>query len=142
MHCHTIGNKLTESCCHSCYHAQTRMSLWLNICITCSITHSDTLSKLSLLLPSHTIAALPMPNHCYYRRHRQYLERSLQLLGERFSRDVASHRDDNLRVMQDNMLLIKEINEQRDKNRSVKRALQAQVCNAYKLINTSAVKSC
>eukprot|EP00953_Heterococcus_sp_UTEX-ZZ885_P025974 14079-Heterococcus_DN1.PRE.2 len=73
-------------------------------------------------------AAAPfmMINCCFYRRHRQYLERSLQLLGERFSRDVASHRDDNLRVMQDNMLLIKEINEQRDKNRSVKRALQAQ----------------
>jgi hypothetical protein len=75
-----------------------------------------------------TTAAPFVTNCCYYRRHRQYLERSLQLLGERFSRDVASHRDDNLRVMQDNMLLIKEINEQRDKNRSVKRALQAQVC--------------
>jgi cilia- and flagella-associated protein 57 len=75
-----------------------------------------------------------MLTNCYYRRHRQYLERSLQLLGERFSRDVASHRDDNLRVMQDNMLLIKEINEQRDKNRSVKRALQTQVCKKCLMI--------
>ena len=62
-----------------------------------------------------------------YHRHREYLERSLLALKDQFSGDVAVHRAENMRVMQDNMALIREINKQREDNKALKQAVQAQL---------------
>ena len=56
-----------------------------------------------------------------YHRHREYLERSLLALKDQFSGDVAVHRAENMRVMQDNMALIREINKQREDNKAPSR---------------------
>jgi hypothetical protein len=48
-----------------------------------------------------------------YQRQREYLEKSVDQLKGKFARDVKLHKTDNLKIMQENMTLIKEINELR-----------------------------
>ena len=55
--------------------------------------------------------------HNEYERQRAYLEQSVHALKQRLSRDMAMHKSDNMRVMQENMGLIKEINELREQMR-------------------------
>ena len=45
-----------------------------------------------------------------YARQQEYLEKSVEALKRRLTRDSGLHRADNLRVMQANMALVKEIN--------------------------------
>ncbi|CAM9492887.1 unnamed protein product [Chrysoparadoxa australica] len=69
--------------------------------------------------------------------HKEYLERRMLLLREKFLRDVGSHRMDNLGIMQDNMMLIREINMQREGNKACKRQLQARL-NVLKRLGQTA----
>ncbi|CAB1098866.1 unnamed protein product [Ectocarpus sp. CCAP 1310/34] len=71
-----------------------------------------------------------------YHRHKEYLESSLRYLHHKFVADVGGHRTENIKVMQDNMLLIKEINTQRAHNKAAKRVLESQV-NMLKRFGTS-----
>ncbi|KAG8437071.1 hypothetical protein GDO86_007954 [Hymenochirus boettgeri] len=48
-----------------------------------------------------------------YARQREHLERSLSALQKKLLKDKEIHRSDNVRVMQENVTLIKEINELR-----------------------------
>ena len=48
-----------------------------------------------------------------YARQRDYLERGVDVLKRKLARDSELHRSDNLRIMQENVALIKEINELR-----------------------------
>lgn len=48
-----------------------------------------------------------------YKRQRQYLDRSVGVLKRKLSRDMKARRNDNMRVMQENVALIKEINRMR-----------------------------
>lgn len=48
-----------------------------------------------------------------YKRQRQYLERSVDVLKRKLNRDMKARRNDNMRVMQENVALIKEINKMR-----------------------------
>ncbi|CAM9657374.1 unnamed protein product [Scytosiphon promiscuus] len=68
---------------------------------------------------------------------REYLDSSLRYLHNKFVTDVDGHRTENIKVMQDNMLLIKEINMQRGHNKVTKRVLEAQV-NMLKRFGASA----
>lgn len=59
-----------------------------------------------------------------YHRHKDYLERTFTTLKEKFAMDVEAHSAENMRVMHDNMSLIREINKQREANRGTKGVLQ------------------
>jgi cilia- and flagella-associated protein 57 len=48
-----------------------------------------------------------------YQRQRDYLEKTVQSLKHKLDKDAQLHRADNLRIMQENVALIKEINELR-----------------------------
>lgn len=48
-----------------------------------------------------------------YKRQRQYLERSVDVLKRKSGRDMKARKQDNMRVMQENVALIKEINKLR-----------------------------
>jgi hypothetical protein len=48
-----------------------------------------------------------------YKRQRTYLENSVEVLKKKLSRDVRGRKNDNMRVMQENVALIKEINQMR-----------------------------
>lgn len=48
-----------------------------------------------------------------YSRQQEYLEKSVEALKRRLTRDSGLHRADNLRVMQANMAMVKEINKLR-----------------------------
>jgi chromosome segregation ATPase len=48
-----------------------------------------------------------------YKRQRQYLERSVDVLKRKLGRDMKARKSDNMRVMQENVALIKEINKMR-----------------------------
>lgn len=48
-----------------------------------------------------------------YKRQRQYLERSVDVLKKKLTRDMKARKNDNMRVMQENVALIKEINKMR-----------------------------
>lgn len=48
-----------------------------------------------------------------YKRQRQYLERSVDVLKRKLTRDMKARKNDNMRVMQENVALIKEINKMR-----------------------------
>eukprot|EP00217_Crustomastix_stigmatica_P010708 CAMPEP_0183813298 /NCGR_PEP_ID=MMETSP0803_2-20130417/52843_1 /TAXON_ID=195967 /ORGANISM="Crustomastix stigmata, Strain CCMP3273" /LENGTH=1181 /DNA_ID=CAMNT_0026058151 /DNA_START=28 /DNA_END=3573 /DNA_ORIENTATION=- len=62
-----------------------------------------------------------------YNRQREYLEKSVESLKRKLHKDVELHRTDNMRIMQENVTLIKEINELR---RELKALKQAQRVNA------------
>jgi uncharacterized coiled-coil DUF342 family protein len=55
-----------------------------------------------------------------YSRQQEYLEKSVEALKRRLNRDSNLHRADNLRVMQENMNLVKEINTLRPQVKSIK----------------------
>ena len=48
-----------------------------------------------------------------YTRQREYLERSVADLKRQLTRDTQLHSDENRRIMQDNVALVKEINDLR-----------------------------
>ena len=48
-----------------------------------------------------------------YKRQKAYLDRSVDVLKKKLSRDLLSRRNDNMRLMQENVALIKEINKLR-----------------------------
>ena len=76
-----------------------------------------------------------------YHRHREYLERSLLALKEQFAGDVSLHRAENMRVMQDNMALIREINKQREDNKALKQAVQAQLATQQRRTMKAAARA-
>eukprot|EP00240_Pyramimonas_obovata_P000064 CAMPEP_0118921440 /NCGR_PEP_ID=MMETSP1169-20130426/720_1 /TAXON_ID=36882 /ORGANISM="Pyramimonas obovata, Strain CCMP722" /LENGTH=1196 /DNA_ID=CAMNT_0006862159 /DNA_START=210 /DNA_END=3800 /DNA_ORIENTATION=+ len=55
-----------------------------------------------------------------YNRQREYLEKSVESLKRKLHKDMESHRQDNMRIMQENVTLIKEINELRREVRQAK----------------------
>ena len=55
-----------------------------------------------------------------YQRQQEYLEKSVEALKRRLGRDSSLHRADNLRVMQANMSLVKEINALRPEVRRIR----------------------
>jgi len=48
-----------------------------------------------------------------YKRQRQYLERSVEVLKRNLANDSKARKNDNMRIMQENVVLIKEINKMR-----------------------------
>ena len=48
-----------------------------------------------------------------YSRQREYLERTVASLRNKVNKDQQLHRSDNVRIMQENVALIKEINQLR-----------------------------
>ena len=58
-----------------------------------------------------------------YQRQREYLERTIESLKHKLHKDMESHKSDNMRIMQENVSLIKEINELR---REIKQERQAK----------------
>jgi len=68
-----------------------------------------------------------------YHRHKDYLERTFTTLKEKFAMDVDSHSAENMRVMHDNMSLIREINKQREANRGTKGVLQTKIASLQRL---------
>ena len=48
-----------------------------------------------------------------YARQREYLERTVSSLRNKFHKDQDVHRTDNVRIMQENVTLIKDINQLR-----------------------------
>lgn len=62
----------------------------------------------------------------YIRQH-SYLERTAVSLKKQLQQEIASHRQENDRLMATNMQLIKEISREREENRKLKNALQAKL---------------
>ena len=58
-----------------------------------------------------------------YKRQKAYLDKSVDVLKKKLSRDLLSRRNDNMRLMQENVALIKEINKLR---REIKLMQQVQ----------------
>jgi cilia- and flagella-associated protein 57 len=59
-----------------------------------------------------------------YHRQRDYLEKTVHSLKGKLEKDMQLHRTDNLRIMQENVALIKEINELRREIKMLKSAAQ------------------
>eukprot|EP00951_Prasinocladus_malaysianus_P048765 scaffold662198_cov50-Prasinocladus_malaysianus.AAC.1 len=57
-----------------------------------------------------------------YNRQREYLEKTVDNLKRKLSKDMDLHRTDNMRIMQENVALIKEINELRREIKALKAA--------------------
>lgn len=55
-----------------------------------------------------------------YNRQRDYLERTVEALKSKLNKDVERHRRDNMKIMQENVALIKEINELRKELKAAK----------------------
>lgn len=64
--------------------------------------------------------------HKEYHRQRDYLEKTVQSLKNKLDKDMLLHRTDNLRAVQENVALIKEINELRRETKSLKAAAARQ----------------
>ncbi|KAJ3074808.1 Cilia- and flagella-associated protein 57 [Podochytrium sp. JEL0797] len=60
-----------------------------------------------------------------YARHREYLERTVNSLRQKVSKDQGIHRTENVQIMQENAVLIKEINSLRRDLRSVRQKEKA-----------------
>merc|ERR1711902_22827 len=60
--------------------------------------------------------------HEEFQRHRNYLERTVQGLQKKLVKDQAGFKKDSTRIMQENVALIKEINELRKEISVAKRA--------------------
>jgi len=58
--------------------------------------------------------------HKDYQRQRHYLERSVDSLNYKLAKDMRVHKKDNQRIMQENIALIKEINELRREIKNMK----------------------
>ena len=79
-----------------------------------------------------------------YNRQREYLEKSVESLKRKLSKDSENHRAENLRIMQENVVLIKEINELRRELKLLKqdqrsKAVIAGAANKIKEVNKEAV---
>ena len=61
-----------------------------------------------------------------YNRQREYLEKSVDSLKKKLGKDMELHRSDNVRVMLENVSLIKEINELRKEIKSMKQSQRAK----------------
>merc|ERR1719446_41173 len=61
-----------------------------------------------------------------YTRQREYLEKSVESLKRKLNRNMELHRSDNTRMMQENVSLIKEINELRREIKGMKMAQRAK----------------
>jgi len=61
-----------------------------------------------------------------YNRQREYLEKSVESLKRKLHKDMELHRTDNMRIMQENVGLIKEINELRRELKAMKQAQRAK----------------
>jgi len=62
-----------------------------------------------------------------YTRQREYLEKSVESLKRKLNKNMELHRSDNMRMMQENVTLVKEIN---DLRREIKQMKMAQRANA------------
>jgi hypothetical protein len=63
---------------------------------------------------SYTVATEVDPDVSQeYKRQKQYLERSVNVLKLKLGRDMSARKNDNMRIMQENVALIKEINKMR-----------------------------
>lgn len=62
-----------------------------------------------------------------YSRQRDYLEKTVRSLKNKLQKDMQLHRTDNLRIMQENVALIKEINELRREIKILKSSGSRQV---------------
>ncbi|KAJ8608286.1 hypothetical protein CTAYLR_010208 [Chrysophaeum taylorii] len=74
-----------------------------------------------------------------YKRHEASLKRTLATLQQQFQADMANHSADNMRFMSNNMSLIREINKQREANRILKLAVQA---DEARVANDIAMRQC
>jgi len=76
-------------------------------------------------VPEHSIQAAEIDPDVAkeYKRQRQFLDKSVDVLKRKLGRDMKSRRNDNMRIMQDNVALIKEINNLR---KEIKRMRQVQ----------------
>ena len=61
-----------------------------------------------------------------YARQRDYLEKTVNSLKRKLSKDTERHRVESMRIMQENVALIKEINELRREMRAMKAQAQAE----------------
>merc|ERR1712054_57962 len=61
-----------------------------------------------------------------YNRQRDYLEKSVESLKRKLNKNMELHRSDNQRMMQENVSLIKEINELRREIKNMKQAQRAK----------------
>eukprot|EP00824_Muranothrix_gubernata_P021577 TRINITY_DN4716_c0_g2_i2.p1 TRINITY_DN4716_c0_g2~~TRINITY_DN4716_c0_g2_i2.p1 ORF type:complete len:182 (+),score=32.48 TRINITY_DN4716_c0_g2_i2:335-880(+) len=67
-----------------------------------------------------------------YERQREYLEKSVDSLKRRLTKDMELYRSENMRIMQENVSLIKEINELRRENKMMKQ----RTCDGIRLQGT------
>ncbi|KAK7232230.1 hypothetical protein SO694_0003027 [Aureococcus anophagefferens] len=65
-----------------------------------------------------------------YKRHEECLKRSLAALQGQYSKDMVEHNAENMRIMSNNMGLIREITKQRESNRMLKLQVQAEQARA------------
>jgi len=68
-----------------------------------------------------------------YNRQRDYLEKSVESLKRKLLKDSEVHRQDNTRVLQENVALIREINELQAQIDALKRERQQQRLNVSKM---------
>ena len=61
-----------------------------------------------------------------YTRQREYLEKSVESLKRKLNKNMELHRSDNMRMMQENVSLVKEINELRREIKEMKMAQRAK----------------
>ena len=66
-----------------------------------------------------------------YSRQREYLEKSVESLKRKLNKNMELHRSDNMRMMSENVALIKEINELRREIKGMKMAQRAKELGAF-----------
>mmetsp|Transcript_31019 Transcript_31019/g.42984 ORF Transcript_31019/g.42984 Transcript_31019/m.42984 type:complete len:1197 (+) Transcript_31019:119-3709(+) len=79
-----------------------------------------------------------------YNRQREYLEKSVESLKRKLHKDMEMHRQDNMRIMQENVSLIKEINELRremKQSKQTQRSREMDFSSAPKTPKTSKTRS-
>jgi len=75
-----------------------------------------------------------------YARHREYLERSIKQMQKVLADETLNHQNMNVKMMTENLDLIGEINAQRDDNRSLKNAIQAEMGKLTALARATVAK--
>jgi len=97
------------------------------------IQHPTALSeKVSMLYQQHVQSELPKNEvdvnvQSEYARHQQYLEQTLKTLKKKFNHDVKVHKQQNLKLMEENINIIQEISSQREGNKQTKQLLQQKI---------------
>merc|ERR1719199_1065709 len=66
-----------------------------------------------------------------YNRQREYLENSVKALKNKLTKDSDVHRQDNMRIMQENVSLIREINDTRKEINHLKHERQQEKLNGF-----------